>query len=77
MPNLTMTIDMRILKKARKVAVEQDTTVTALVRAYLERLAAKEDQTTERIIEELKLSFEKTNLEIGKRTWTREQLHER
>jgi hypothetical protein len=77
MPNLTMTIDIRTLKKARKVAVEQDTTVTALVRAYLERLAAKEDQTTERIIEELKLSFETTNLEIGKRTWTREQLHER
>jgi hypothetical protein len=72
-----MTIDMRILKKARKVAVEQDTTVTALVRAYLERLAAKEDQTTEGIIEELKRSFGKTNLEIGKRTWTREQLHER
>jgi hypothetical protein len=77
MPNLTMTIDIGTLKKARKVAVEQDTTVTALVRAYLERLAAKEDQTTEGIIEELKLSFEKTNLEIGKRTWTREQLHER
>jgi hypothetical protein len=77
MPNLTMTIDIGTLKKARKVAVEQDTTVTALVRAYLERLAAKEDQTIEGIIEELKLSFEKTNLEIGKRTWTREQLHER
>jgi hypothetical protein len=77
MPNLTMTIDIRTLKKARKVAVEQDTNVTALVRAYLERLAAKEDQTTEGIIEELKLSFEKTNLEIGKRTWNREQLHER
>jgi hypothetical protein len=77
MPNLTMTIDLRILKKARKVAVEQDTTVTALVRAYLERLAAKEDQTTEGIIEELKLAFEKTNLEIGKRTWIREHLHER
>jgi hypothetical protein len=77
MPNLTLTIDARVLKKARKVAVEQDTTVTALVRTYLERLAAKEDMTTEGIVKELKQSFDRTNLEIGKQTWTREQLHER
>jgi hypothetical protein len=72
-----MTINARILKKARKVAVERDTTVTALVRAYLEQLAAKEDVTTEGVVEELRQSFNRTNFEIGKRTWTREQLHER
>jgi hypothetical protein len=77
MPNLTMTIDAQILKKVRKVAVERDTTITALVRAYLERLATKENLTTEGIVEELKRSFDKTNCAIGKRTWTREQLNER
>lgn len=77
MPNLTMTIDAKTLKKARKVAVEQDTTVTALVRQYLERLAAKEDMTTEGVAEELKRCFDTSSFEIGKRTWTREQLHER
>jgi len=76
MPNLTMTIDARILKKARKVAVERDTTVTALVRSYLERLAVGEDLTTESAVEELKQHFDGADLEIGARTWTREQLHE-
>jgi len=77
MPNLTMTIDASVLKKARKVAVERDTTVTGLVRAYLERLAAGEDLTIESAVEELKQHFDGADLEIGTRTWTREQLHER
>ena len=77
MPNLTMTIDASVLKKARKVAVERDTTVTGLVRAYLERLAAGEDLTVESAVEELKQHFDGADLKIGTRTWTREQLHER
>ena len=77
MPNLTMTIDEKVLKKARKIAVERDTTVTALVRGYLEQLAVKEDLAVEAVVDELKRCFDRTNLEIGKRTWTREQLHER
>ena len=77
MPNLTMTIDEKILKKARKIAVERDTTVTALVRGYLEQLAVKEDVAVEGVVDELKRCFDRTNLEIGERTWTREQLHER
>ena len=77
MPNLTMTIDASVLKKARKVAVERDTTVTALVRGYLEGLAAKEDLTTESVVEELIQCYGRTNIDIGERDWTREQLHER
>jgi hypothetical protein len=77
MPNLTMTIEADLLKKARKLAVEKDTSVTELVRTFLKRLAAREEQSTETVIAELKKSFRRPGVVIGPRTWRREDLHER
>lgn len=39
MANLTLTIDERLLKRARVRALKQDTSVNALVRRYLEEYA--------------------------------------
>ena len=39
MANLTITIDERLLKRARMRALEDGTSVNALLRAYLERYA--------------------------------------
>jgi hypothetical protein len=77
MPNMTMTIDAEILKKARKFAVEHDTSVSALVREYLGQIADKEDRDIENTIAELDRHFKKHSIRIGKKTWTRDQLHER
>jgi hypothetical protein len=41
MANLTLTIDERLLKRARVRALEQDTSVNALVRSYLEEYAGR------------------------------------
>ena len=72
MPNLTMTIEDDVLKKARKLAIDKNTSVTALVRAYLRRLAEKEDQNTEAVIAELRQCFQSQGVAIGPRTWGRE-----
>lgn len=40
--NITLTLDDGLVKEVRKIAVEQDTTLTGLVRAYLEELAAED-----------------------------------
>ena len=77
MPNLTMTIEDQVLKKARKLAIDKNTSVTALVRAYLRRLAEKEDQDTEAVISELQQCFQSRVVDIGPRTWNREDLHAR
>ena len=77
MTNMTMTIDTDVLKKAKKIAIEKDTTVSALVRAYLEHLADKKEQATEIIISELKDYFSSGNIIIGKKNWKREDIHER
>ena len=38
--NVTLTLDDDLIKTVRKVAVERDTTLTAMIRSYLERMAA-------------------------------------
>jgi plasmid stability protein len=77
MTNLTLTIDDELLKRARIRALEQDTSVNALVREYLEGLAgqAKMQDAVAAVLDLAKLS------EAGSgpkgRTWTRDELHER
>lgn len=77
MQNITMSLDETVLKKVRKVAINKNTTLTGLVREYLTRLAAREDQRAEEIIEELKASMDSSGVIIGRKTWTRDDLHER
>ena len=37
--NITLSIDEEIVKKVRKIAVDKDTTLTAMVREYLTSVA--------------------------------------
>lgn len=77
MPNVTMAIDEEILKKARKQAVEKNTTLTAMIRGYLTQLATREDQKQETVIEELKKAFDTSGIIVGVKKWPRQGLHER
>lgn len=77
MPNVTMTIEEELLRKVRKLAVEKNTTLTAMVREHLRQLAAREDQATESVIAELLRLYETSSVVIGRRTWRREDLHAR
>jgi len=47
MPNLTLAIDGGVLRKARKAAIDRDTTVTALVRDFLGQIASAQTQERE------------------------------
>lgn len=77
--NITMTLDDDLVKEVRKIAADRDTTLTGLVRIYLERLAAENAKTgrKRRELEALRKSFEQVQFRIGKRTWKREDLYER
>jgi predicted HicB family RNase H-like nuclease len=77
MTNLTLTIDDELLKRARIRALEQDTSVNALVREYLERLAgqAKGQDAIKAVLELAKRSSSGSG--PGGRTWTRDELYER
>jgi hypothetical protein len=77
--NVTLSLDDDLVKQVRKIAVEQDTTLTGLVRAYLQRLASEDvasgRQRRERVA--LERSFERHSFKMGKRTWERADLYER
>jgi len=77
--NITLSLDEKIVKEVRKIAVERDTTLTGLVRDYLEQLAEQHSATgrKRRELEALRRSFEKYQFKMGKRTWKREDLYER
>ncbi len=44
MKNITLVVDERILKKVRKVALDRDTTVNAMVREYFIRLTRQDEE---------------------------------
>ena len=77
MPNITLQIDEEVLRKARKVAVDQDTTVTEMVREFLRSVAERDLPQKERALARLKTTFQKYSRDMKARTWTRDSLHER
>ncbi len=77
--NVTLSLDDELVKEVRKIAVERDTTLTGLVRTYLQDIAAEHAKSgrKRRELEALEQSFEQFQFRVGKRTWTREDLHAR
>ncbi len=74
--NLTLTVDEDLLRAARKVALDRDTSVNQLVREFLEQLVSEKDRRKEalRRIEEF---WRTHSIEVGPITWTRDELHDR
>ena len=76
MANLTIAIDDEILKRARRRATEQDTSVNALVRDYLEQYAGSRT-AQEQALAKLLILSETARSKRGRRTWSRDELHDR
>lgn len=79
MKNITLSLDESLVKTVRKIAVERETTLTGLVRAYLQSLAAESNASAakQRQMESLRRGFEEYRFDLGARTWTRADLYER
>ena len=75
--NITLSIDEEIMKKVRKIAIDKDTTLTAMVRDYLTRVASADVSTRRDTVAKLRASFRKLSRDMGPRDWTREDLHAR
>jgi len=77
--NVTLTLDEELVKKVRKLAVERDTTLAAMIRAYLEQVISEElaGGRVRREREALDRAFNKYRFHVGKRTWKRSDLHDR
>ncbi len=77
--NITFSIDEDLVKEAGKIAIERRTTLSELVRAYLEELVAERAGSGRRRgeLEALKESFKQFQFSLGRRPWKREDLYER
>ncbi len=77
--NVTLSLEDDLVKEVRKIAVERDTTLTGLVRAYLQGLAAENANSgrKRRQLEALERSFDQIQIAAGRRTWRREDLYDR
>ena len=77
--NITLSLPNDLVKRVRKIAIDRDTTLTGLVREYLMEVARLDSKAgrKRREHEALERSFEQFQLSIGKKTWKRQDLHER
>jgi uncharacterized protein YjiS (DUF1127 family) len=77
MTNITLASDEGLLATIRRYAAHRNTTVNALVREYLERLARNQVRQRE-VIAELKQMSEKSAADLGLGyMWKREDSYER
>jgi plasmid stability protein len=76
MANLTVAIEGDTLKRARMRALEEGTSVNAVVRDYLTDYAGMKAKKDKAIDDLLRLS-QRAKSRRGNRRWTREDLHQR
>jgi hypothetical protein len=74
--NLTLVVDEDLLLAARKIALENRTSVNQLVREYLMKLVDEPNQR-ELAMARLNERFQTGLIDVGERTWTRDSLYER
>ena len=77
--NITLSLDAKLLKELRRLAIDRDTTLTGLVREHLEKLAAEKAVSGRKRRERdaLERTFKQFQFRVGKRTWKREDLSTR
>ena len=76
MANITLSVDDRIIKTVRKIAIEKNTTLTAMVRDYLTTVAARDEERRRARLAALRETFADHSRDMGRRTWRRSDLYD-
>ena len=76
MANLTIAVDEELLKRARLRAIEEGTSVNAVLRERLEEYARGRNDRLQAGLEILEAA-KRSKMSSGGRRWTREELYER
>ena len=74
--NLTITVDKEVLKRARIRALEQETSVNAVLREFLDSYAGVASTKRAAVDRLVRLSRDASSGR-GDSAWTREDLHDR
>jgi hypothetical protein len=73
--NVTLSIDEKLLARARKLAHERGSSVNQLIRDYLERLTGRSGPTD--VIERLERLWSEQEGRSGGWKWNREEVYDR
>ena len=76
MPTLTVEVEDALLSEAQKLAEERNTTVHRLVRDYIADLVSQTERRRG-AWERFRRMMDENPIEVGERTWTREDLYDR
>ncbi|MGA2027044.1 MAG: hypothetical protein ABSH17_08255 [Syntrophobacteraceae bacterium] len=76
MANLTLRIDDQLLDKARRLAVRRNTSINTVVREKLKEFVST-DLSREATLKGIEAFFTRSKAQIGKKTWSRDDIHER
>lgn len=74
--NVTLAIDEDLLREARRIALNQDTSVNQLVRSFLLELVHQEGRR-QNALSRLRSHMTLHRVEVGQKSWRREDLYER
>jgi hypothetical protein len=75
---ITLSLPKDLVNRVRRIAVERDTTLTDLVRGYLNELGRQDvAMGSHHGRERLEHSFRQFQFRVGNKCWKREELHER
>jgi hypothetical protein len=77
MKNITLAIDDEVLDKVRAYPADQKTSVNAIVRRHLEKLAAENDRWAEARRQLLRLAHTSKGRLAPDYVWNREELYDR
>ena len=75
--NITLSLDESVVRKVRVIAFQKDTTLTAMVREYLTEVAERDAEAKQESAARIRELSERCSVDIGPRTWTRDDLHDR
>jgi len=76
MANVTVKIDDELLAKARLLAAQRNTSINAIVKQKLEEFVAT-DLKREATLRGLEDFYARSRARVGKKTWSRDEVHER
>ena len=74
--NLTLSLPSELVRRAKVVAADRDTSISALVAEFLNRLT-RDDAYDEVWRRERALMSDGLSMRVGEITWTRDEVHDR
>jgi len=76
MKNVTIALEEKLLREARRIAADRSTSLNAMIRVFLTQLTERESHAAHARRRIVELCRDST-AEVGSRGWTRDELHER